>query len=1070
MRLRNWHIEGFGVFCDAGLPDPGLGDGINLLVGPNEAGKSTLLDFLRYTLFGYLSGNALARRAPLRGGNHAGTLSYDKDSLSFHLYRQPGKRNAFDLRDPAGNVFSEEELKGHLGHVTRDVFGKIFGFSLAELGDVELLKSVGAGDLIFAASVGSSAMRIRSVQDSLQKQTDAIFRESRAQGRNVPRLLKLHTELVVIEEQLAIAGEAARAVAGKLVAREQKKAGLEHYDDCVAQTETDIQRLDKLIRGWPLWVERCQAEREKNGLGEVSRFPTSAEATWAALKAEFDKARERAEERSFDVARIRMRLSNLPVKFTLLELANNADMLATKRGEYDVSQQLASNAKRQVSQLRQEWNGLSEELGAEWREEIVRGFDVSLLAEDEAHRLIKRVYDSKFETSAKRAIASNLARDARTLAMECAAKSKKLRSVFGVGGVVSPDEISQHRTMLAEFREALRMRDALQNEVGRAEDYLAQVNLYASQREPSGQQIPSWVTGVLLLGAFVFLAVAVGLVFFNERLGSGISVAFAVLLLALATLLRFAGKRTQPFDKTSGTLSEAENRFKVAKKSLQDHDDYWSLRAAATDFTWPLSESDFAAWDGRIGTQERVSSDAAALSRALDELRNRKTGKYHDFHRAKHEFDVAKLEHQKALDEWSGFLRARGLPETIQTETAISILAKVKEARRQLKDLDQYESTAKELDEQAAAYIKELVIILEEADRPKPSDQAGILVQFEDLRQRVMEQQRQSREKQGLVDELDVAKNTLREAVRIARDARHRCQDFLHGLSVSNEEQFSSLSQRARRGAELSHVIREKDTALLAIFGPAGVTDELKQVTDSETLTSWESEKTTRENEKRDFSRERDKTLQEMEALRLDIEKQLNSDEVAGLQLEAEELREDIRKGISDWLELATAQELLMRTRSKFERENQSPALEEASQIFKLITDGRYNRIFIPLDSTDADLAILRSDGRTLSIDSLSHGTLEQLYLSIRLGYIKQYQSQQDARLPLLMDDVAVNFDPDRMAKTFEALSDCARRGQQIVFFTCHEQLIKLLRPNDRCFRIRDYQFERQPIGPLLMS
>jgi uncharacterized protein YhaN len=69
-----------------------------------------------------------------------------------------------------------------------------------------------------------------------------------------------------------------------------------------------------------------------------------------------------------------------------------------------------------------------------------------------------------------------------------------------------------------------------------------------------------------------------------------------------------------------------------------------------------------------------------------------------------------------------------------------------------------------------------------------------------------------------------------------------------------------------------------------------------------------------------------------------------------------------------------------------------------------------------------------------------------------------------------MMDDVAVNFDPERMARTFESLADCARRGQQIVFFTCHEELVKLLRPEDGCFRIKDYQFERQPIGPLIVN
>ena len=51
MRIRAIHIEGFGKFADWSLE--GLGKGITLLHGPNEAGKSTLLAFVRGVLFGF---------------------------------------------------------------------------------------------------------------------------------------------------------------------------------------------------------------------------------------------------------------------------------------------------------------------------------------------------------------------------------------------------------------------------------------------------------------------------------------------------------------------------------------------------------------------------------------------------------------------------------------------------------------------------------------------------------------------------------------------------------------------------------------------------------------------------------------------------------------------------------------------------------------------------------------------------------------------------------------------------------------------------------------------------------
>ena len=49
MRLLDLHIDGFGKFHDR---DIAFEDGINVVYGKNEAGKSTLHTFIRGMLFG----------------------------------------------------------------------------------------------------------------------------------------------------------------------------------------------------------------------------------------------------------------------------------------------------------------------------------------------------------------------------------------------------------------------------------------------------------------------------------------------------------------------------------------------------------------------------------------------------------------------------------------------------------------------------------------------------------------------------------------------------------------------------------------------------------------------------------------------------------------------------------------------------------------------------------------------------------------------------------------------------------------------------------------------------------
>ena len=73
VRISGWHINGFGMFADYRLDD--LSPGLTVLHGPNEAGKSTLVNYILSILFGFADGRSKGPRyEPLVGGNHGGKL------------------------------------------------------------------------------------------------------------------------------------------------------------------------------------------------------------------------------------------------------------------------------------------------------------------------------------------------------------------------------------------------------------------------------------------------------------------------------------------------------------------------------------------------------------------------------------------------------------------------------------------------------------------------------------------------------------------------------------------------------------------------------------------------------------------------------------------------------------------------------------------------------------------------------------------------------------------------------------------------------------------------------------
>ena len=92
-----------------------------------------------------------------------------------------------------------------------------------------------------------------------------------------------------------------------------------------------------------------------------------------------------------------------------------------------------------------------------------------------------------------------------------------------------------------------------------------------------------------------------------------------------------------------------------------------------------------------------------------------------------------------------------------------------------------------------------------------------------------------------------------------------------------------------------------------------------------------------------------------------------------------------------------------------------------------------------PLGENDLRVEETKSGDRK-GPEALSRGTKEQLYLSMRLALAATYAKQLVA-LPLVADDILVNFDDARAAVTAALLGDYAAEGHQILAFTCHRRL-----------------------------
>ncbi len=283
----------------------------------------------------------------------------------------------------------------------------------------------------------------------------------------------------------------------------------------------------------------------------------------------------------------------------------------------------------------------------------------------------------------------------------------------------------------------------------------------------------------------------------------------------------------------------------------------------------------------------------------------------------------------------------------------------------------------------------------------------------------------------------------LHEATAALNDAKNRESALLHLAETNNGEDFLRLAaihaerkELLQRKADLEDALRaaaaDKDFELfLASFTH----------TDEKTCETAIFDMETRLKTLADEEQENANALANVNA---QLQNLTTTDDLAVLRQQKADLEESINKAAYVWAQRALAKQLLVQAKQKFEQERQPHVIRSASEIFAAITDGQWQGINMSLD--DNSLHVVSPHGALTTPTSLSRGTQEQLYLALRLAYIRNHAAYATS-LPIVMDDVLVNFDPERAKRTAKAMLSL-RHGEnahQILFFTCHPHMADML-------------------------
>ncbi len=170
----------------------------------------------------------------------------------------------------------------------------------------------------------------------------------------------------------------------------------------------------------------------------------------------------------------------------------------------------------------------------------------------------------------------------------------------------------------------------------------------------------------------------------------------------------------------------------------------------------------------------------------------------------------------------------------------------------------------------------------------------------------------------------------------------------------------------------------------------------------------------------------------------------LQASEESALQAQkAESALAKLRPAVAQYLRLRLASEILQRAMESYREKHQGAVLQRASELFSRLTLGEHSGLTTAFSDNDKQVLVaVRKNKEHVEVKGLSDGTLDQLYLSLRLAAIEDHVARV-APCPIILDDTLINSDDARASAALEVFAEFSMRTQ-VLLFTHHRHLAEL--------------------------
>ena len=349
MRIRQLQLIRYGKFTNHVLELPFAERDIHLIVGPNEAGKSTTRTALGDWPFGIEARTTMAFLHPMPELRLGGVLERDGQQLAFH--RTKGNKNT--LRTADDSPLPDTALLAWLGDTQRPLFEQMFSLNHSALlaGGAGILSAKDdVGRMLFQSASGLE--QLGRVLKGLEAEADSLWGPRKAEKR-------LYSQA---QNDLDAAHTMLKHASARAKGWKEQQEALANIEEQLAalraereQARLQRERLERVRRVAP-WLQRHDAAvQARQALGQVPVFPEHAAQWLANTDRELALADAQAQRCQAAEQEARSALARLPADTPCLALATEITELDARRIQYRAHQ---PDIEKRAAEIEVHWLGV----------------------------------------------------------------------------------------------------------------------------------------------------------------------------------------------------------------------------------------------------------------------------------------------------------------------------------------------------------------------------------------------------------------------------------------------------------------------------------------------------------------------------------------------------------------------------------------------------------------------------------------------------------------------------------------------------------------------------------------